>query len=218
MRAWLSQLREQFNNSHEQDHTDTPTTTHRSPLEALKLAEGEKVLGIHYVHWGILILPILIFSVGFYLWAGAGVIIIWQWIPDTVQIYLEEYVMTSIVDFLQRLKLYPRKWLSYLIMLYAGWRIFKALITLLTTQVINTNKRLIIHHGYGVQQQMEILWSRVDAIYWRSNWWILGTRAGNVVIHTMGGMNSRIPALQYPAKLQRAFLEHQLIQTPQPYL
>lgn len=194
------------------------------------LADNEEIILQQYTHWWIFVVPGLLLLLGFYLWLKAvskGSFTLYSLIvfdkPEVVaeslssqvHMYLyqgsnliREYMPNSIFDFLSQTRLHPRKWLSQLVMIYALYRLIRAIFTFLSTRITLTNYRVLIETGLLKPQVVEFPKMHIDAFHIKKGLFSRFLNVGTLIIQASGGLTARLPAIQMPELLTTSVVEN----------
>lgn len=162
------------------------------------LAENERLIFERKIHWGICFPALGILLLGFYISLKSRAYSLLDFLPQQLLSHLPQKVSTIIQDNLAGFFINPMKWLSYLVLIYGCWRLYKAIITYMTTFIYSTQHRLFIQTGLVKNQQVEILWDQVDTFQITKGEFGKFLNYGTLTIHTVGGMTTHIPAVQDP--------------------
>lgn len=185
------------------------------------LADHENVVAKKYIHWWIFVLPLVIFCIAFYLSlkaASKGSFSLFSLIsfpekgstsiPQEIYHFIWmisqfaiEHMPEKLLVFLQTTRLHPWKWLSQLVFLYAFYRLFRALITFISTQITITDLRIFIRTGVFRPQIIEIPIKHIDAFHVKKSFFSQFLNVGTLIIQASGGLTAKIPAVKSPALL-----------------
>lgn len=193
----------------------------------LQLVKKEKTrpTDFIYVHFLIFLNPLFWLIVGFYLWSTSlikgpfNLLFLLEifTLPSQYtslmgnEIYaqaaqgfanLKDRIPLFITSFLDKTYLNPRKWLAYLLLLYGGYKLFKALIYKQTTHLDITSQVLTIHHGLFKPETIEISPTNISLIQIRKGPLSQFFNVGRVTLQTSGGFIIELPSLKNPSLLQ----------------
>ncbi|ELV07636.1 PH domain-containing protein [Wohlfahrtiimonas chitiniclastica] len=195
-----------------------------------ELAHNESLLLSQYTHWWIFVVPGLWLLAGIYLALNAALhgsfslysLLMWPapqsgtGLGYTVQSYLamgsevvQAHLPHSMYEFLNGIRLHPRKWLSQLVLLYALYRLVRATLTFLTTKVMVTDQRILVVTGLFRPQRVEFPRLHVDAFHIKKGFLSRFMDVGTLIIQASGGLTARLPAIKMPEALTTCVVENE---------
>lgn len=192
-----------------------------------ELADKEEILLQQYTHWWIFMVPCAWLLFSFYLRVtGSGAFTLYSLLifdqPTAVagsinyyiQFYLyqgsellQEHIPESIYQFLMSIRLHPRRWISQIVMLYALYRMVRAILTFLTTKIVVTNQRVLIETGLFRPQIVEFPRMHIDAFHIRKGFISRFLDVGMLIIQASGGLTAKLPAIKTPQLLTTTVVE-----------
>ncbi|GAA5093671.1 PH domain-containing protein [Wohlfahrtiimonas larvae] len=193
------------------------------------LANNEEVVLQQYTHWWIFVVPIMILLFGFYLWLKAvskGSFSLYsllmidepKTVANTISYQIQSYIyqlsiliknnMPNVIyEFLSQTRLHPRKWLSQIIIFYALYRLIRATLTFITTQLVVTNQRVMIRTGLFKPQIVEFPRMHIDAFHIKKGLLSQFLDVGTLIIQASGGLTAKLPAIKAPEELTTHVIE-----------
>ena len=194
------------------------------------LGDHETLESIVRVHYWIFLVPLLWLLLGLYLWLGAlakgpfnllFVLDIFE-LPARSKtlmandLYsqmalgfatLQDKMPEGITHLLSTTYLHPRKWLSYGVLIYAAYRLIRAAIYFITTEILLTNRRLVIKSGLIKPEIIDIAPKQISFFQIKMGIVSRFLNVGRLIIQTNGGYICELPAIPRLKTLRKSLLD-----------
>ncbi|GBU08907.1 hypothetical protein AwWohl_00450 [Gammaproteobacteria bacterium] len=180
------------------------------------LSPKESIIAKAHIHNWIFVIPSFILLIGVYFWLTAGrgssiVDIIFSifnkintMLPSKYSILSLDYIPDQATTFLESIRLQPRRWLSWVLMSYGLFLVYRACVTYFTTNLLQTEQRFLVQTGLIRLRTVEIPNQQIDAFDVSQN--LIGRfmNFGNIIVHGTGGMSTKIPCVYQPFEFRNS--------------